>query len=358
MARLLPLLLLLAAAASAQVPPPTKVTLHIKDGQPAQAFAEIGKQAKVLFITNPPDLFQAQLPPVSIDLDAQPFWEAMRQTCTRTGLYPVLLDKQKIVLSKSGRGWMDGVSLVHGQFLIVAVQGARSTSVRFAAPDQQQHELLLQLAVIPEPGLRVLRGSKHPKFDEILDEHNKPLAITMSGADQPVAGGPFGWNLEARFKYGTNANRLARMKGSARYVVQTKAETWEVADVLSAKGATKMVDKRQYRVDELKKLDTKDGEVYALRVAVAVPGGRLDPEAVSTIHPANLEVLDAQGHPMVFKAWSHARERQAGEFVFQFIRAPEGGKPAAGEPAKLLWAIPTATEEVTVPFDFKELPLP
>jgi len=42
----------------------------------------------------------------------------------------------------------------------------------------------------------------------------------------------------------------------------------------------------------------------------------------------------------------------------QFQRQNWNGTENAGEPVKLLWEVPVETKEISVPFEFTDLPLP
>ena len=46
------------------------------------------------------------------------------------------------------------------------------------------------------------------------------------------------------------------------------------------------------------------------------------------------------------------------ELTLHFTRPAEGGRNQPGPPKKLTWDLPTATEEVEVEFEFKDLPMP
>lgn len=372
--RLLWLLLILAprvqaapSTAPAQGASPTLITMHLKNATPQAIFAELGTQGRCLFLTNPADLFTHVTRPQSIDLDDQPFWSATRTLCERTGLYPTLVDRKKLVLSQGNRGWMDGPTVVSGPFLILAVQGARSSTVRFGKNEPRRHELTIQLAALPEPSLRVLKGARVVKLEEATDEQGRSLLPNNPPAEAMTSGGPFAWSLEAKLRFpGQAGQRIARLRGTCRFAVQSAAEPWNLPNILTVANASRTVGQHVFRVLELKKtpdalLDPAlppDAEPYTLRLAIST-AGRLDVEAIQQlIHPANLRLTDATGRPLVFRSWTRLVERGQVQYVFQFLRCPEGPNPTPDPPAHLTWEIPTQTQELLIPFDFTNLPMP
>jgi hypothetical protein len=54
--------------------------------------------------------------------------------------------------------------------------------------------------------------------------------------------------------------------------------------------------------------------------------------------------------------WASAPARNDSR-LFAPTRHPQDGR-ASGEPAKLLWTVPTEAREVSVNFEFKDLPMP
>jgi len=42
----------------------------------------------------------------------------------------------------------------------------------------------------------------------------------------------------------------------------------------------------------------------------------------------------------------------------QFQRGSSNSSPTSGEPARLIWEVPTQTRELSAPFEFVNLPLP
>jgi hypothetical protein len=340
---------------------PTLITLHAQSASPKDLFKQLGDQSHTTFLPKESNLFD-NLPPTTIDIDAQPFWQATKLLCGKTGLYPVFIDKRKLTLAGTSKGWFDGPTIVSGPFLVLAVQAARSSTLRYRLPDQRHNEMTIQLAILPEPRLRVLKGSKFARLDEASDDKGNSLLPAIPASDAMTTGGPFAWTLECRLDSSSNAKieRIAKLKGHARYAVQTAADTMQVPDILTAANQTRTVNNRIFSVLSCKKNtpEEKNPDCFALHLSIASAAGHPDAESAQLMHPGDLSLVDPNGVPLVFKAWTRQISPRQIDYIFQFSPAAEGDKPPSGPPAKLTWDIPTEIAEVVVPFSLSDLPVP
>jgi len=335
---------------------PTLVSLHVKDAEQRAVLVELGRQAGCCFAANPPELFAADRPRVSLDIAKAPFWTVMKQVCDKTSLYPSYLERQSYTLSGGLRGWMDGPSVVSGAFLVVASQAVRVDSLRFAEPDVKIRDATIGLVVLPEPKLRVLRGTKHPRLEKVLDEKGRSLIGDAAVADGGlVGGGPFAWNVEIKLPAAASATRISLLKGQCRYLVANSCLRWEIPDILKVANATKTAGGRTCRIISVHKDVNRGVEQVSVTLGITSTGRDVLGQIV---HPAGIELCDAEGRPYRFRGWTRIIDRTPPEYAFHFSRLAEGDGPMPGEPAKLTWDIITGAEEVAVPFEFKDLPLP
>src|SRR5438067_8048395 len=59
---------------------PSRITLHLKDAAPREAFAELSRQCFAPLPTSPEGLWdEGQWPKVTLDVDGRPFWQAIRE---------------------------------------------------------------------------------------------------------------------------------------------------------------------------------------------------------------------------------------------------------------------------------------
>ncbi len=250
------------------------VTLHLKDASPQSAFRDLGRQAGCVFVVNPADIWAQSLPALTLDIDAEPFWSAAKQLCAKSGLYPFYLERRRITLIQSGKGWMDGPTLVSSGFLVLASQATRINTVRFGRPEQLHHELTVTLSFLPDPSLRVLRGNRVPRIEQAADESGQALPTALPSGDGLSQGGPFAWNLEVKFPAAAAAKRISRLKGSARFSVATSFDKWEVPDILAAANVSRTVGKGTLTIMQATKLGNRAPETYDVRISVSPARGR------------------------------------------------------------------------------------
>jgi hypothetical protein len=81
---------------------------------------------------------------------------------------------------------------------------------------------------------------------------------------------------------------------------------------------------------------------------------------VRRISKSTPRLEDSFGRPFVIDGGDRTpRQRQgAVEFTIGFRNTGTDGRGQPTTPSKLVWDVPTSTREVTVPFRFKDLPLP
>src|SRR6185503_8832094 len=65
------------------------ITLHMKNAKPAEVFAEISRQASAELRASPVNLWESKSwPAMDIDIDRQPFWQAIGEVCNKFGVAP------------------------------------------------------------------------------------------------------------------------------------------------------------------------------------------------------------------------------------------------------------------------------
>jgi len=341
-------------AAAASLLEPTLVTLHVKDATARAVFAEVARQTGCEFTTANPALWDQQRPPVTIALDNVPAWAAVREACERTGLFPQIVGDRKVTLTADRRGWMDGMITVSGPFLLTLSQVWTVNNLRPLRPDDVQRDLRFAIGVVPEAKLRVLRGPKFARLESATDDAGNSLLPDRAPTDAPNAGGPMAWMVEGVLAHPKASPRaIASVKGTLKFLVVASAELFDVPDIAAAKDVKRKVNKRELTVQGMKKGE----QFYEVRIVVAHAGGTDRDEAVRIVHPADVQLLDAQGRPLGRGAWfKGAQSKQHVEFMFQFTRTLETGE--VGEPARFVWQVPAEVREAIVPFEFTNVPIP
>ena len=343
---------------------PSYVTLHLKDVAPRRAFEELARQSYATFKTWPDNLWE-QLPatPVSADFDRQPFWVVMRNLGGQCGVE--LRDINGVPHLTQGGGQAGGLPVVQGAFLVVATQVTRSVLIPLGQPAALPDDTFgVQLTAYAEPKLTVVRMASPVKVEQATDDKGNHLEPPPAAdADfSPSGGSQSEWNLFARLQYPQDpGTRIARLRGSAAFTVQTRGRRIEVDHLPAAPERDEVVNGMRLTFRDFKK---SEGKTWTLRLrlayADAAHAGR--PRPIETeLWQANiqtrLKVLDAGGQALEYTGFgsSGGAETMDVQLTFSPSQALDGR--TSGDPVKLAWEIPTETRDVVVPFEFADLPM-
>jgi hypothetical protein len=343
------------------------ITLHLKDATPEQLFAAIAKQARCEFPTYPKNLWNQNrgmfggapnnAPSITVDYDRANFWTVFKDACKRTGVYPQQYgNDRRMTLGQGQSSYWNGPSHISGPFMIVANRIDRSNSVDLASPNNVQHAFSISLSAFAEPKVKVLGSSYNVNVDQAVDDKGNSLVATDNVMNGMSNGQQWMWNLNARLNYPENAGKTIKVvKGSVKFVVQTKSETLDIPDVLTAKNVTKTVANCRVMLKEVK----KNGEQYDVQMTI-YRDGMNQQEWNGLQYPGYaVKLVDKDGKSLSAQGWGGGGGPNELNYNWNFTRNSWGGDDGkAGEPARLVWEIPTETRETTVSFEFKDLPLP
>jgi hypothetical protein len=350
------------------------VTIHVKDAHPKEVLAELSRQAYAdLTRTAPADLWDSkQWPAVSIDAERQPFWVVMNELCAKAGLQPQVSvgAEREIVLAvrdPSLEPWGQGKvrPVVAGGFMVMINTVSTRKYLDLNAPKNVSRSCQMQVVVYPEPKLRVLQLASPTRVVEAVDERGNALAPPAAGTEYMQTITTWPCSLYIGLQPPLDAGRrIARLRGTGRFVLQAKSEVAEIADVVNAKEVTRTVGGKQFTLKEVKRNEDR----YVVSISLMRAGFSANDWAYAgTYNTSNaFKLVDARGRPLY--RWSFTNSGGGAEqmdYTIQFSRAPQatakvqgaGGEPT-GEPVKLVWEVPTESREVTVPFGFDDVPLP
>ncbi len=343
---------------------PTMVTLRLKGASPRQAFEEFFRQSGSSLRVVPDNLWDSRaFPPVDVEIDAQPYWAALRSLCKA---YDVQVqnvgDRDLTIVDRGSQYRLFGKApwVAHGPFMVIAQSVSRS---QWADLNMNQnagnHYCALQLVVLAEPKMRVLQGSYLARLEEAVDENGTSLLVAnaqQAEGVQRLTG--LCWNLQATLKLGDPlGERIARVRGMGRYWIQTRSEKTEIANLAEAKDRPQQVGGRSFVVKELK----KQGEMWQIRLSFSrATWGNADMGALQDPNGSTVRLMDVDGRAMVRipgVSTSFTQDNMM-EMVFSFGRQAAAGMEKVADPAKLMVEIPTEMKEMTVPFEFTDLPMP
>lgn len=337
---------------------PSYITLHVKDASPREVFEEVSRQCYAPLPTYPDNLWeQGHWPKLTLDVDHKPFWDVMPDLCRKLGVDFRPFQYGMRIMQTGGMG-MQGIMQTQGPFLIVANQITRTQTRQLGGPAAAQSQFGLNLQVYAEPKIVVLRTGGGVNVEQAVDDHGNSLV----GNDGPNRGfwGGFsgwgGWTLYAPMHYPEKnpGAKIVKFKAQATFIIQTRSEKFELDNVLNLRQTTKIVNGVAITFKDLKKA----GDSYQLHLHVAQAnfGGPEWQQLVEGVQ-TRLQLQDAAGNPFDHRGMSSSGSNDAIEVTLDFAPSPRPDGKSIGEPAKILWDIPTESKPVNVPIEFKNLPL-
>lgn len=333
---------------------PTLVTLDLKNAAPAEAISQLAEQ--IGYRIGPRDdsgWADAVQSPITLSVTNAPFWEVMFEVMKQGefGIYP------------NGSNEIDGIHVQrrdpdlfatlprndHGAFVVLARTIQRNNMVDLSKPDEIQRNLLTQLLVLHELKIKVLRYSPSPRITEAVDDKGNSLAPQRTGTGMNSGNRNIGWSSSLRLQSPPNpGGTIKTLRGNFLVVVQTRSETLAVDNILTTEPVTRKVGDMTVTIHPVQRLDENQ---YSVRTVIR----GIDRSAMPGSRP---RLVDADGN-----AWgsgggggaSHS-DGQGFQSTWSFFRT--GRDAAPGAPHMLIWEIPTASQEIEVPFTFHDLPLP
>jgi hypothetical protein len=335
--------------------PATLVTLSVQQARPEDVLAELARQCG--YEMRPQNEFQwqrANLPDVTLALDHQPFWTALREVCRSAHIGLVVSgDKRFLFVPQAAgqTGLLDQPHCTVGAFDLI-LDGVRYPKILdpVASPKTPQPRLYLHL--IAEPKVVLWRYSFAPEMAVAVDEQGNSLLPAKSDLFM-MSGVPFSLSVVQKLtlpdKRGT---KIAKFTGLLRCQVQTAAEQVEFEDILNIKDLSKEL--RGVRLTVKQVQEQGDG-TYQARLVIDRAG--MDAEQYGDLvnNLLLIRLLDAEGQAFWPPFHQSLQRQERIEFQLKFSREQ---KEPAGAPAKLIWEIPTELKEVQIPFEFTDIPLP
>ena len=335
------------------------ITLHMTGAKPAEVFAEISRQASAELRASPVNLWESKSFPASdIDMERQPFWQALGDICNKFGVALQNNMAMEMVIGDKAAGpklWGEAPSVISGPFLVVCASIHRSHSIDLNQVKNVRRSCNVQFMIYPEPKMRVLQGTHMVRIEEAVDEKGNSLAIPGLAPDMSYNPNTWPWNLTASLMPQVNTGqRIARLRGSGRFVIQTRSEQAEIGDVQNARGVTKVVAGKRFTLKEVR----KQGNQYVAMITL-YRAGWTQGEWNYMMYPQPFRMVDEHGVPLMrLGNGNSGGGPDQMDVDIQFQRQNWNGTENAGEPVKLLWEVPVETKEIGVPFEFRDLPLP
>jgi hypothetical protein len=327
---------------------PSYITLHFKNAPAREVAQELGRQAFAPLRPFPENLWDDPgIPKVTIDVERQPFWKAMRQFTEQTGLdLQPYVDGMRLM---RGMGRSSGVAVVQGPFLIVAQQISRMQVVQLGPHGGQHSEFSMQMVAYPEPKIVAVQGGTTMEIKEAVDDAGNSLVGGTADRRMFSMGNSGAWQLYARLNWPPHpGKRIVRLVCATTFTLQTKSQKLEIPDVLNAKEQTHTLGGTEVTFHGL----TKAEDNWELKISAGngVPFQQLMQN--------RLQLLDADGNALERRGMSGQGNGEQMIFKLLFGASRRADGKLAGSPDRLIWEVPLESKSVPVQFEFDDLPMP
>jgi hypothetical protein len=352
------------------------ITLNLHDVPPAQALAEISRQARAAIQTDPVNLLsQKNLKQVSLMADHEPFWKVLQSFSEQCDLEVTGITRRNreigLGLTHGTGEWMDKPIVLSGPLLIRADRITRVSTIRLRPPRDETQEFNISLSAFAEPKLKVMDYSGAIKLLEVVDEKGHSL-IPPQEDEAPVANTDvFGNNNERHTTHWEMGATLHYPKGSGTRIVRLRATTALQVRIRSAELDLSMAGARNvtksvggFRV-LVKALDLAHCELSIYR------DGRSDADWYASrlqLNASEARLTDEKGRVFARSQGSadidESPDSQRIDLKIRFAREgsdesnKESKKDGLPEATRLVWEFPMEIRELRVPFEFRDLPIP
>jgi hypothetical protein len=355
---------------------PTLISLHSKDTSLRTIMEELAKQAGIK-LNPPPKRLDLENKNISIDIKHQPFWMAVRAVCKAS----------KINLSIHHWGnqttWdytrdanLNSPYLVsQGPFLIVAdnvqVHSSISTKLLFGGKSVRTGYSTAQIFVSSyvDPALSLSGISENIETEQIVDEKGTSLIRKRNYSFVPAYGtiGSFPPSFASLEIPRDLGKRIVVFKGNLRFLQLKKSFTWDVPDILNAKGATKTIICNGLPVLAVINDLTKTDNGYTVRMTLSWKESSLASQNLGNQLQFMLgdvaqcmHLLDSKGTAFHRDGAGTGSDGKNNHITVFFTKGYTDvpAKDFPGTPTKLVIKIPTELTEIKVPFEFTNLSLP
>jgi len=350
---------------------PSRVTFRKSAAAPAEVLAAITQQTKVAFAPGTDNLL-ADAKPFDADFTAAPLWQAVLEVSSKTGLTFHSLNKDgQVVLQPATTDIPTAPAAAAGPFLVtlsrVEVNISRGRDFAGQKPmnarnnDFQSPPCQLYLFAWGEPRLKPIRWFVDSIEECVTDNGAKLEPRRGWGEGGSVTGGRVNGLGETQLTLLGNlegAKRIERLRVRARFVLQRQTQKLELGDVLTLRNSRQLVGGFPVEIVQVNKV--VDGQ-YAYEL-LAKRGGKSQAEwelfkALLDHHPVRLQ--DAKGTALGFSGGGASYGPDEVRITNNVRCEPlGGGGKAAGEPVTLVWEFPSEVEQVSVPLEFRDVPLP
>ena len=343
--------------ASPTAPPPTLLTLHLRDKPLSDALQSITAQTGIVFDKNSPRPREGfPDPTISIDRDRAPFWEVLAELSRLSGISPMDHSGSRMTLFPEEGRWGRRPAVLLGAFRVSAVGIHSQKVIALGRSPKQSASCQLQVEIESEPKLTAVCVQNF-MLQSVTDQDGHAVATAPPPRFQSkimnLSRGYAGFELS--LDPAPTVQRLALVRGSADVVIAPDAKLAEVPDILHADHV-----KQQFGDLTVQVTCQTLPQDYSVQLIVDYNGDDevFAKQLIQWIGGEDIQLVDGAGVPYPFPAGQSGNHGRMGAArTLLFPRQPHR-LPVPGPPQKLQWRMPTSFQLVPISFEFHDLDLP
>jgi hypothetical protein len=347
---------------------PTLITVHLKSVKSQDAAAAIAREGHIGFSAGSESLLADVAGTIDLDLDRTPMWQAVLELCSRSNLAFSEVDQGGGIVLVPIRAGIAPPPLARVGPFLVAMSRIEVTLTR-ATDFAGRKPINIRTNAAAAPACRLYLfpycESKLNAIHWFIDSVDE--CVTDSGQKIEVdsrefrgwGGGRIGpWSNETQlsFKVSPEGRKLARLKMTARFILQQETQKLEVPDILTVKNSTHLLAGFRLVIAGVHKVgDSRYAyDLSIFRDAHSEAEWSLLKSLVDS-HGCRLVDADGQALGGVGGGSSSGNDKLSLNYTFN---TDKGNGNKSGEPVKLVWEIPSKTKAVIVPMEFQDIELP
>jgi hypothetical protein len=275
-----------------------------------------------------------------------------------------------VMLNGPGPSWVDAPAFVAGPLVLVPADIRRASWVDLDAGGAPTRDMNLNVRVLRDPALRLFAIADRLDIDEARDDQGRSLIRpgkppeptrphSLSDSERSI------WNVVAPLAYPSEgAKSIALLRGHLNATIVTRSEPIELLDEKGVliPGQRKAGDV-QFTIHKLE--ESGDGSQLSFTIQGGDGEAGSSPEAWDAIralvHGDAFKVTDAAGRLYWINSQVHSYQQNqfyTGFIHFRPYQAFGDDAKAAKMPTKITWNVPAEIQDVSIPVELKNLPLP
>lgn len=331
----------------------TLITLDVVDAGPQVVVPKLIEQTGDGLKVWPEELWQHRndWPTATFEFEQEPFWIVMREVCNAYGLSvrDMGMHEGAITVMQGDDGLFKAPFVLDGPFMMVLRNVHHSRSVDMAHEGRVNRSSSVILQVMIEPKVQVIGRAWSPTMEAALDENGASLLPERRPPDHSMSGAERVFQVQVPLhERAAEAKKLTLLKGTIQLTVRSAAQTLTVDDILNARNSAHDVGNLQVTVQEM----TGGDRQYELKVLCKGPGAMREQMQRWNDNLRTLRVLDSEGRPLSSGRYSGGGAEGGMQYTITLHQPTD-----VGPPAKLVWEITTGTQELAIPFEFRDVPL-